>query len=446
MQRQISSRNRYGEGSIYQDKQGYWRAKLYTPDGGTKFYYGKTKKEVREKLADAMGLLKDGLALPSNQPLGDYLEQWLNNEARKEAITDSSWVSYEGHIRLHITPALGAVRLSDLTPEHIDRLTGALVAKKLSAKTIRNIRVTLRAALEQARRRGHVVRNVVDLSEAPRVPRKDKRALTPEQVREVFQAVLTHRLAALWILDVATGLRKSELLGLRKADLDLQMHELHVLVQLRRNRITGELQTRELKTREGRRVIALPEGVMRVLEAHLTNQDRERELAGDGWLESGFLFTTDHGTPLDGDNILRTFQILIRKAGLPHLTMHDLRHANSSFMALLNVHPKVAQRQLGHSQISTTMDIYTHVADDSSREVAAKFNKLLFQTADATVDGVAYGFDLPEPDRANLELQSRMEGRSPAEIVCSALRWYLEAERRRREEWAANRSLEGGLD
>jgi len=214
----------------------------------------------------------------------------------------------------------------------------------------------LHAALEHARKRGHVVRNVIDLSEAPRVPRKDKRPLTPEQIQRIFQAVLTHRLAALWILDVATGLRKGELLGLRKTDLDLEAGNLHVLVQLQRNRVTGKLETRDLKTYQGQRVIALPEGVIRVLEAHLANQERERELVGDKWVDSGLLFTTDHGAPLDGDNLLRTFQRLIRKAGLPHMTMHDLRHANSSFMALLNVHPKVAQRQLGHSQISTTLD------------------------------------------------------------------------------------------
>ncbi|HLG69772.1 MAG TPA: hypothetical protein VK009_05040 [Chloroflexota bacterium] len=131
MARATTSRNRYGEGSIYQDKQGRWRAKLYVPGGETKFYYGRTKREVKEKLSDAMSLLKDGLSLPSNQPLGDYLQQWLDNDARKEAITDSSWVSQEGHVRLHISPLLGKVRLAELTPEHIDRFTGALVAKGL---------------------------------------------------------------------------------------------------------------------------------------------------------------------------------------------------------------------------------------------------------------------------------------------------------------------------
>src|SRR5207237_139749 len=144
------------------------------------------------------------------------------------------------------------------------------------------------------------------------VRRREKRVLSPADVRQLFQAVLTHRLAALYILDVATGLRKGELLGLRLRDLDLETHLVHVRVQLQRDRVTGKLGLRELKTEGGQRAIALPEGVVKLLEAHLANREVEKEAAGRSWTESGLVFTTDLGAPLDGDNVLRTFQWLVR--------------------------------------------------------------------------------------------------------------------------------------
>ena len=421
------TRSHYGEGSVYQDKvRGRWVARITDEAGERKYFYGKTKQDVEDQLKRARRLKEDGLPQPSTQPLGEYLSDWLNSETRWNAITPNSWVAYENHIRLHIIPAIGKVRLSELLPEHVDRLTTTLLKKALSPKSIKNIRGTLRAALEQARKRGHINRNVVELTEGPRVRRREKRVLAPADIRQLFQAVLTHRLAALYILDVATGLRKGELLGIRLRDLELDEQLLQVRVQLQRDRVTGKLSLRELKTEGGQRVIALPEGVVKLLQAHLANREAEKKTAGRSWRESGLLFTTELGAPLDGDNVLRTFQWLVRQAGLPHMTMHDLRHAHSNFMAMLNIHPKVAQRQLGHSNISTTMDIYTHVTDDGTRQVAAKFDQLLFRDTGGISLPVLSGLGLTDQMLNELLLEAELQGQTATEVVVLAIEDYLE--------------------
>jgi len=252
--------------------------------------------------------------------------------------------------------------------------------------------------------------------------------LSKEQVKAIFAAVEGHRLGAFWILALATGLRRGELLGLRWEDVDFENRQLHVRAQLVRDRLTCEVVRRELKTRNAQRAIAIEEGVVQLLREHRRKQDRERELEARRWKESGYVFTAINGGPLDPDNILRSFLVLIQKAGLPRMTIHDLRHAHSSFMAMLNVHPRIAQAQLGHSNFTTTMEIYTHVADEAGRDVATKVDRFLFDTTPTTSAGdVLSELGIETEFRENVARMAAEEDISVGELVRRALTEYIGA-------------------
>ena len=421
------SKPAYGEGSIYQRGDGRWVTAVVLESGERKVFYAKTEDEANKNLKEIRGYLDDKLPLPSQQKLGDYLLEWLNRDTRRESVTSATWASYEGHIRLHISPVIGNIRLADLQPEHIDKLVSKLKAKGLAPATIRKIRVTLQTAMGEALKRGHVVRNVVSLTDAPRVPHISRAPLSTDQVKVLFAAVESHRLCALWKVALATGMRRGELIGLRWEDVDFENRLIHVRAQLIRDRISLKVVRRELKTRNANRVVAMGEGVFKLLQEHRDRQDRERDLEARRWQESGYVFTAINGAPLDPDNILRTFQVLTKNAGLPTMTIHDLRHANSSFLAMLNIHPRIAQAQLGHSNFTTTMEIYTHVADEAGRDVAAKVDRLLFEGPAPKATRSPADLDL-EPDlRAAIAERAAADGESAKELVHRVLYAYLKS-------------------
>jgi integrase len=178
------------------------------------------------------------------------------------------------------------------------------------------------------------------------------------------------------MLALAAGLRQGEALGLHWQDVDLDAGTLRVRVALQRLEGRG-LQTVEPKTARSRRSIALPPQVIESLRAHKSRQAQERLLAGSRWQDSGFVFTTATGTPLEGSSVTHRFQKLLRRAGLPHLRFHDLRHACASLLLAQGVHPRVVMETLGHSQISLTMNTYSHVIPALQRDATERMDAIL---------------------------------------------------------------------
>jgi integrase len=340
-----------------------------------KSLYGKTRREVQQKLVVAQRDLQRGIT-PTDDRLttGQFLDRWLEDVA-KATVRPRTYVSYEQTVRLHLKPTLGRIVLSRLRPQQVQALLNAKLASGLSPRSVGIVHAVLRTALNQGVQWDMVPRNVAALVQPPRVTRAEISPLTPEQARDFLDAVRGDRLEALYSVGLALGLRQGEILGLRWADVDLEGGTIRVTQALQR--VNGRLDFVEPKSLSSRRTIPMPATVARALRAHRPWQLEERLAAGARWRESDLVFTTSLGTPLDSRNITRRFQVALERAGLPRLRFHDLRHTAASLMLAQGVPARVVMETLGHSQISLTMNTYSHVVPALQREAADRMEAIL---------------------------------------------------------------------
>jgi len=221
-----------------------------------------------------------------------------------------------------------------------------------------------------------VRRNPCDAVERPRLRRREMRTLDVPQAKALLSAAEGDRLKALFCLAIHTGLREGEMLGLRWSDLDWKTGALHVQRQLQW--ISGQGPTfAEPKTAKGRRQVILGPATLSKLQDHNKRQKGERLFRGESRQEQGLIFTSAIGTPLDPCNVLKHFKALLRKAGLPDIRLHDLRHTAASLMLQQGVHPKVVQERLGHSTVSLTLDVYSHVLPGLQESAGIQLDQLL---------------------------------------------------------------------
>ncbi len=360
------------EGSIFRRKDGRWAAtvSLGYQNGRRlrKSFYGETRREVQERLTQALRDQQLGLPIAiERQTVGQFLQNWLI-ESVKPSVRPKTYNSYEQLIRLHLAPALGRTPLQKLAPQHVQAFLNAKLAFGLSPRTVQYLRATLRCALNQALRWGLVARNVAALVDSPQVKRHEIQTLDPHQARVFLNAVKGNRLEALYSVALALGLRQGEALALRWADVDFGNATIRVQAALQR--IDGKLQLVEPKTAQSRRTINLPATVETALREHRVRQLEDRLASGGRWQESDLVFTTAFGSPLDGRTVTKQFQRILERAGLPRIRFHDLRHTCASLLLAQGVHPRAVMETLGHSQISLTMNTYSHVMPALRKEVA----------------------------------------------------------------------------
>lgn len=368
-----------GEGSIFRRKDGRWCAQLdlgwHNGRRARKTIYRATAAEVQAALLKARADHAAGLPVAvERQTVGQFLMRWL--EAVKPSIRPRTYQSYEILVRLHILPELGQVRLDKLSPQHVQVVLAHKSASGRSAQTVRHVRAILRIALNQAIKWGLVPRNAAALAVAPRLQRKSFRTLSPEEARQLLDTAKGHRLEAVYSVALSLGLRMGEILGLRWRDVGLENATLTVNQAI--YRIAGKgLVEAEPKTDRSRRTLFLPDGVLRALKTHRLRQLEERLAAGSRWHDSGFVFTSNVGTALEPRSLARSFKALLPKAGLPDIRFHDLRHSAASLLLAQGVPMRAVMELLGHSNISTTADIYSHVMPAMMREVAEKMEAIL---------------------------------------------------------------------
>ncbi|WP_328922146.1 tyrosine-type recombinase/integrase [Streptomyces griseoaurantiacus] len=408
----MAKRRANGEGTITRRKDGRYQAAayVYRPDGTRtrRFVYGRTREEVADKLTEMQEMTRQGIpAASSTMAFGDYLTYWLAAIA-PERLKPATLNSYEGLTRLYIRPALGKKRLNRLSPTDVRRFlsefksaclcclrgadderpedkrtccaVGRCCERRPSARTVQYVHAVLRSALQQAIREELIARNVARIVETPTVDPKEVRPLDVGETKALLKTARPHRLYALWLLLVSTGLRRGEVLGLTWSDLDLSAGTLRV----RRNvqRIRRELIFGTPKTMRSVRTVSLPRRCVQALTEHRAAQDRERKIAGPKWKPTegqpaGLVFTTSTGRVIDPRGLNRMLTILCRDAKVRRVRVHDLRHTCASLLLAQGVDARTIMETLGHSTITMTLDTYAHVMGTTLRAAADRMDDAL---------------------------------------------------------------------
>ena len=372
-----------GEGSIYRRKvDGMYVGCITLDDGKRKYFYSKKRQEVHDKMQAALLEKQQGtLVTAPQQTVSQYLAYWLEHNVR-DAVRPRTYERYESIVRLHIVPIMGKVKLQALTPQHINTLKSKKLKEGLSPTTVSAIHDMLHKALDDAVKMGLIARNVCDVVSHARKQHKEINPLMPEQARKLLEAAKGHPQEALFVLALATGMRRGELLGLKWQDINLDKGTLQVRRMLSRlptqmGKENGDLYVEaEPKTKSSRRNIVIAGFALEALKEHRKRQNEMKRLAGDSWEEHDYVFCKALGQHLDPGGVLVQLKHLLEKAGLPDRRFHDLRHSAATLLLSMGVHPKVVQEILGHSVISMTMDIYSHVLPTMQQDVMDKLNQV----------------------------------------------------------------------
>jgi len=365
-----------GEGTVFQRKDGRFVARIRLENGKTKQRYCKTEKEARVALRKLLQEQEQGkLVTGPQQTLKVYLEQWLEQVHKLSTIRTGTYNAYRIMINKHIIPMLGHIQLQKLTPQHVQTFYAKKIDEGLSLKRVRGLHSVLHSALENAVKWNLMARDVCDLATPPIPKRHEIQPLTLEQARQLLQAARAHKLEALLTMAITTGMRRGELLGLHWQDIDFKTRSLHVRRTVNRIGKFGLVES-EPKTQRSRRKITLPVFVIDILKQHQEYQKEMREKAGSQWRETGVVFCNMYGSYYEPSNLHDAYKKLLKSAGLPDIRFHDLRHSAATILLGMGVHPKIVQELLGHSSISITMDIYSHVLPSIQLEAMDKLDDL----------------------------------------------------------------------
>ncbi|MFG2638215.1 tyrosine-type recombinase/integrase [Streptomyces sp. NPDC048362] len=370
-------RNPNGAGSIWQRRDGRYEARVYVPQpDGTckrKTVYGATWEECDTKRQELVRRDRQGIPTPTRSAkLSEWLPYWLAHyvEPRRKL---STYDKYETHVRLYLVPLLGTKRLESLSVADVRRFITRM-QNAHTAATAKEAHRVLRTAITAAVREELITRNVASLVEPPRVKQREIRPWSLEETLTFLEAARRDPLYAAFVLAVAMGLRRGELVGLRWTDVDLDNRVLHVRHQTQRRR--GELYDDDPKSRRSR-VVPMPALCLAPLRWHRLRQREAFKRTGVAWSESGYVFATRNGRPVEPRNVYRSFTRVAADAGLRVVRLHDARHGTATLLTAAGVAPRVIMEILGHSQISITMDVYTHVVQDTQREAISHMDRLL---------------------------------------------------------------------
>lgn len=254
-----------GEGSIYVDGRGLYRASLSIDAGKRKYFSGRTRADVAKLLTAAVEAREQGVLVTGpRQTVAQHFDHWLEDVVRPH-LRPRSYVAYASKVRVHILPTLGRLRLTALTPQHLQRLYAAKLTAGLAPKSVNNLHVVVHRGLEYAVRWGLAARNVADAVESPRVPRRELQPLEPVELATFLRAIVGHRHEPLWILMLATGLRFGEAAALRWCDVDLDQRVLHVRHTLGAKGAARGTMFTPPKTDKGRRDIPVPQIALQIL-------------------------------------------------------------------------------------------------------------------------------------------------------------------------------------
>jgi site-specific recombinase XerD len=375
----MAQRRGHNEGSIYQRASDHrWTAAVTLANGSRRVYYGSSKREVRDKLMSAQALNREGrLVASGNQTVEVYLNTWLRHKA--SSIRPHTAVAYQLSID-RVAPYIGRIRLSALQPTHLQECYSMLLrkgprGKPLSGRSVEQTHGVIRTALRYAVKVDLMPRNPADLVDPPHGEHREIRTLSIDEAYSLFESTKSDPLHALWVILATTGLRFGEALGLMWSDVDVPNARAVVSRSLQRQQGRG-LVLVGTKTAASRRTIELTRIAVEALKTHRTHQLETKLLLGSDWRDSGMVFCSAVGTPVDPANARHQFYRALQVSGVAAIRVHDLRHTAATIMLQQGIHPRVVQEMLGHTNISMTLGIYSHVIPTMHRDAVDKLDEL----------------------------------------------------------------------
>lgn len=381
-----------GEGTIRQRKDGLYEVRITSkPDPATGkkqriSRYAKTREQALKIRSELQLQYGGNAAVPTSMTLGEWLPHWLELYARP-SVRHSTYVSYEGYVRKHLVPALGAVPLNKLVPADLQRFyLCKLQEDHLAPKTISNLHACLHRALQQAMKEQMIPSNPCDAVDLPRKETAEISVLTREQQAKLMQESYRHRYGVFIRLALSTGMRIGEIVGLRWDDIDFTNRILFVRSTLNRlPTVDGESKTQLFvgspKTKNGRRSIPLFDAIISDLADWRKTQETDAQLTQSAYENTGYVVTNEFGKPIEPRTFRDHYIRILKAAGLPHFTFHALRHTFATRAIEQGMDVKALSKILGHASVGFTLDTYAHLLDDHKRESMMLMQELYPQPA-----------------------------------------------------------------
>ena len=334
-----------------------------------------TKRDAEHELVEILQSLETGSYIKPNRiTVGEYLQQWSETYALMHTSPRTA-ESYQSEVQNHLIPGLGAISLCQLQPQQIENYYAHALTKGrsdgkggLSSRTVLYHHRILSEALSHAVKMGLVNHNVAQVVQPPKPGRAKIATLASEDLPRFLNVARETPYSVLFFTALSTGMRLGELLGLRWCDVDLDSESLSVVQTLYKR--CGVCEMREPKSPHSQRQIAMPKSLITLLEQHKAIQEAQKVLLAKPLTKSDLVFAHPNGKPFDPGVVSHRFSEVLKKAGLPHIRFHDLRHTHATLLLKANVHPKVVSERLGHANIGITLDTYSHVLPDLQKTAA----------------------------------------------------------------------------
>ena len=371
-----------GAGSVRRTKSGSWEIRYEVPvqNGNDRRQAYETirgsRRDAERILRERLGAVDSGSHIErTTETVSDFLDRWLQTYVATNT-APSTQRGYEAVIRRYIKPAFGVTPLQGLQPNQIQAMYATLLAQGLSATTALHTHRVLKGALQHAIKWGVLNHNPANATDPPRPTRQEMRMWDVRTIHQFFDASAGNPYKNIYHLAILTGMRRSELLGLQWKDIDWNNATLHVQRSLQRINGRG-LVVSQPKTKKSRRAIDLGSSSVDLLKNVKTKQLERRLSTGPVWNDQDFVFTQMDGKPLHPDKVSNEFRRIVKKNNLPHLTLHGLRHAHATLMLSAGANPKIVSERLGHSNVSITLDLYSHLLPGLQKAAAQAVEDIL---------------------------------------------------------------------
>ena len=391
MARKSNTRAAQGSGSIRQRPNGLWEARFtFTDDLGQKkraSVYGTTQKECRQKLTDAIKAIDDGVyTKPQRYTVAQWLDEWLSTYCKD--LKPATFSGYRSKIETRIKPYIGNSTLSALTNVQVQKFynklqTGDKEHKPLSPKSIQSIHGILHKSLDQAVSARIIRTNPADHIKLPKVKRPELSPIMDDDVSRFLAAIKGDRFERLFILDLFSGLRQSEIIGLRWDDVDLDAGLLTIRHQIQKSYSDSGYVFLD-ETKNGKeRIVAIAPSIVRVLRSQQAQQAEWKLAAGSAWNNPhNLVFTDELGGHLKHKTVHNHFKKIVASIGLENTRFHDLRHSYAVNALQAGDSIKSIQSQLGHYSSAFTMDVYAAVSDTMRRDSQERMERLFKAVSD----------------------------------------------------------------